>query len=104
MLAGSALAYLRRYAVAVGRDVVVFANNDLGWETAAALAQGGMKIRAVLDPRGAVPEGPAHELAQRGTECLTGHVVIAAKGRKSLKSLDVSAFDRHSRRLTGPIR
>ncbi len=51
MLAGAALAYARRYGVAVGNDLVVFTNNDGGWRRAAALARAGVPVRAVVDPR-----------------------------------------------------
>ena len=51
MLASAALAYARRYGVAVGREVVVFTNNDAGWQRAAALSRAGVPVRAVVDPR-----------------------------------------------------
>ena len=39
MLASAALAYARRYGVAVGREVVLFTNNDAGWRRAAGAGQ-----------------------------------------------------------------
>ena len=57
MLAGAALAYARRYGVAVGREVVVFTNNDAGWRRAASLLALGRADarRRRLPPRD--PEG-----------------------------------------------
>ena len=41
MLAGAVRAYLNRWAVAPGRRVAVFTNNDDGWRTASDLAAAG---------------------------------------------------------------
>ena len=101
MLAGAALAYARRYGVAVGGDVVVFTNNDAGWQRALALSRAGVPVRAVVDPRQQAPANAAAELADTGTECLTGHVVTAARGGTALKSVMVEAFDAADRPCRG---
>ena len=51
MLAGAALAYLRRYGVAVGRRPALFANNDEAYEALFALAAAGVHCAGVIDPR-----------------------------------------------------
>jgi sarcosine oxidase subunit alpha len=101
ILAEAALAYARRYGVAVGRDVVVFTNNDSGWQRALALSRAGVAVRAVVDPRSNPPAGTAHQLAETGAECLTGHVVGAARGGTALKSVHVEPFDLQSGRAAG---
>ena len=101
ILAEAALAYARRYGVAVGRDVVVFTNNDFGWQRALALSRAGVAVRAVVDPRSNPPGGTAHQLAETGAECLTGHVVGAARGGTALKSVHVEPFDLQSGRAAG---
>ena len=65
----------------------VFTNNDSGWRRAVALSRAGVPVRAVVDPRTQVPAGACQQLAETGTECLTGHVVTAAHGGKALKSV-----------------
>jgi len=51
MLAGAALAYLRRYGVAVGRRPALFVNNDEAYETVFALAAAGIDCAGVIDAR-----------------------------------------------------
>ena len=55
MSAEAALVYLRRYGVAVGRKVVVAANNGLARETALALAAAGVET-TLVDSRRAASE------------------------------------------------
>ncbi len=104
MLAGAALAYARRYGVSVGRDVVLFTNNDGGWRHAAALARASVPIRMVIDPRPEVPPRAVAELQSTGTRCLAGHVVTAARGGKTLRSVNVQAFDADAGELSGEAR
>ncbi len=104
MLAGSALAYARRYGVAVGGDVVLFTNNDGGWRTALALSRAGVPVRAIVDPRSQAPADAAQLLAEAGAECLTGHVVTAARGGTALKSVKVEAFDAGTGKTSGAAR
>jgi sarcosine oxidase subunit alpha len=92
MLVGAALAYARRYGVGIGREVTVFTNNDEGWRQAAALARAGLSIRAVIDPRGKGAHPAGGELAKAGAELLTDHVVVEARGGKSVEAVKVAAY------------
>jgi sarcosine oxidase subunit alpha len=51
MLAGAALAYLRRWAVQPGSQAVLFATHDAAYQAATALAEAGVAISAIVDPR-----------------------------------------------------
>src|SRR5579863_7581852 len=51
MLAGAALAYLRRYGVAVGRRPALFVNSDEAYEALFVLAAAGVRSAGVIDPR-----------------------------------------------------
>jgi sarcosine oxidase subunit alpha len=104
MLAGAGLAYARRYGVAVGREVVVFTNNDAGWQRAAALARSGVTIRAVIDPRDSPPARAASDLSDSATELLTGRVVVAAEGGRALSSVRAESYDVRSGQLGGGAR
>ncbi|GAB4184778.1 MAG: sarcosine oxidase subunit alpha [Thalassobaculales bacterium] len=55
MLAGAALAYLRRFAVRPGNRAVVFTNNDSAYATAFALAEAGVAVETVVDVRADSP-------------------------------------------------
>jgi sarcosine oxidase subunit alpha len=104
MLASATLAYARRYGVSVGRDVVIFTNNDSGWQRALALLRAGTPIRAVIDPRSAGPTPFVGAIREMGTQCLSGSVVVEALGSRALKSVKVAGFDRHSGKPTGAER
>src|SRR3984885_12594227 len=51
MLAGAALAYLRRYGVSVGRQPAFFLNTDQAYESVFALAGAGIERLGVIDVR-----------------------------------------------------
>ena len=105
MLAGAALAYARRYGVAVGNDVVVFTNNDGGWRTRVALARAG-----VAGPR-------RRRSARRGARgrrwrswprparnASPGHVVTATTGGTALASSRSRLSMRRAGKVSGAPR
>ncbi|HWT29779.1 MAG TPA: 2Fe-2S iron-sulfur cluster-binding protein, partial [Propylenella sp.] len=51
MLAGSVRTFMHRYGVLPGRRIVVFTNNDSGWDAAIDMARGGGDVAAVVDLR-----------------------------------------------------
>ena len=104
MLASAALAYARRYGVAVGNRVAVFTNNDSGWARALALSRAGVPVRAVVDPRTQVPAALAQQLTETGAECLAGHIVTAARGRSALTSVRIERFDLQTGKASGGAR
>jgi len=71
MLAGAVETYLRRYAVAPGRRVVVFTNNDTGHKRAAAFRNFGLEVAAIVDSR-------------------QGDVVTRALGRRRVSGVEVN--------------
>ncbi len=101
MLLGAALAYVRHYGVAAGRAVTVFANNDAAWHQAAALAETGITIKAIIDPRDAGPEDSAKTLRAAGTVFYTGHVVTAAEGGKAVSGVVIAQFDSTAGNVSG---
>ena len=87
MLASAALAYLRRYGVAVGRRPVFFINNDEAYEGLFALAAAGITAAGVADVR---PASHAAERARElGVEVLCGARVTGVRGRAALRAVQV---------------
>ncbi len=82
-LAGAARAYLARFAVPVGREVVVATTDDLAYAAALELAAAGVRVHAIVDPR---PEpGPLARLAEAaGLPVLSGWTVTGSDGRLGL--------------------
>jgi len=85
MLAGAVRAYVNRYAVAPGRAVAVFTNNDDGWRTALDLAARDVPIVAVIDTRDAPP--PVDTAALSDALLVRGGTVTATRGRHALRDI-----------------
>ncbi|MGQ0664812.1 MAG: sarcosine oxidase subunit alpha family protein [Pseudomonadota bacterium] len=91
MLAGAAQTYVARYAVRPGARALVFTNNDSAYEAAAALADAGIEIAAIVEAR---PGPPAAAAARaRSIEVLAAHVVVEAEGRLRVAAAAVAPFD-----------
>ena len=84
MLAGAMRAYANRWAVAPGKRVALFVNNDDGLRTARDLAAQGVRVTAVIDPRADAPD-PGID----GARHLPGAVVTGSAGRLGLDTIIV---------------
>ncbi len=92
MLAGAVATYVRRYAVAPGRNALLFTNNDAGYEAALAMHGAGVPVQ-VVDAR-AAPGGDRYERARAlGVPVLAAHVVTEASGGKRVRAVTVQAID-----------
>src|SRR6185295_7799658 len=85
-LASAMRAYVNRFAVAPGRAVAVFTNNDDGWDSAADLARAGVVVTAVIDSRG---NGRAPPDVLRTARVIPGGQVIATAGGRRLRAIKV---------------
>jgi len=91
MLAGAALAYLRRYGVAVGRQPTLFTTNDEAYEAVFALAEAGVRCAAIVDPRAT---SPAAERARAlGLEVHARRVVVAVVGTDAVRAVRLAGVD-----------
>ncbi|MBU3671407.1 MAG: FAD-dependent oxidoreductase [Sinobacteraceae bacterium] len=91
MQAGAALAYLRRYGVAVGARPVLFANSDWAYESAFALHEAGVTPRAIVDPR---RESAAAERARALGITVHAHsVVTTVHGRRAVEGVQLGTLD-----------
>ena len=91
MLAGAALAYLRRYGVAVGERPLLFANNDQAYEAAFALHEAGVRPVAIVDPRRGAKA--AARAAALGMTVHEGAVVSAIEGGREVRAVRVARPD-----------
>ena len=98
MLAGAVRTYVNRFAVAPGRRAVVFANNDDAAATAHDLAEAGIAVAAIVDPR--TPPSPAMQAAaeRAGARLLTG-AVVDARGGRALSGVELRTADGALHRL-----
>ncbi len=96
MLAGAALAYLRRYGVAVGRRPAFFLNNDEAYATVFAMHAAGIGCAGVVDVRAA--SLAADRARALGIEIFAGAVVNATSGRNGLDGVSIVDSDGRRRR------
>lgn len=92
MLASAARTYVEDYAVAPGRRVVVFTNNDSAYDAALALDQPGIEVAAIVDAR-PLSGAMAERARAAGIRLLPGHVVTKAHGKRRLRGVDVARAD-----------
>ncbi|HEX9170203.1 MAG TPA: 2Fe-2S iron-sulfur cluster-binding protein [Roseiarcus sp.] len=79
MSADAALVYLRRYAVVIGKRIVVATNNDSAYAVAEALAEAGAEVE-LLDTRVA---GPSCQLSVTRSAAIEG--VVGARGVEAVR-------------------
>jgi len=91
MLAGAALAYLRRYGVAVGHRPALFVNNDEAYETVFALAAAGIDCAGVIDSR-TDSLAAAHAKAL-GVAVHSAALVGAVAGRRQVQAVTITDLD-----------
>lgn len=95
MLAGAALAYLRRYGVAVGERPVLFANSDWAYESIFALHAAGVAVQAIIDPRA---ESAAADRARTlGITVHASSAIVAVEGRREVRGVQIGSLDGASR-------
>ena len=95
MMSAAARTYANRFAVAVGRKVLVFTNNNDGWRTARDLRANGIGVVALVDTRSAVPDAVAADfdgrvllgatlIGTKGGRCVRAALVQTARGRETI--------------------
>ena len=89
MLAGAVRTFMHRYGVLPGRRVVVFTNNDSGWDAALDIARMGGEVVAVVDLRADL--APAHlaEAARRGIPLYAHAPIVGTSGRHRIRGVEI---------------
>lgn len=94
MLATSARLYLRRYAVAPGKRVVIAASGDESYRTAADLEAAGIEIARIVDLRLA-PDSPLfHITKSQGRSISLGSAPVSTKARRGGRLSGVTIANR----------
>jgi len=91
MLASAVSSYIHRYAVLPGRNAVVFVNNDKGYRSAHDLTSAGATV-TIIDPRSESKGTLALEARRAGIKTLYESVVVTARGKTGVTSVDVASF------------
>ena len=89
MNASAGRAYLNRYAVLAGQNIVVATNNDSAYATAAELARAGANV-SLLEARRVVPETLIALAGDCGVSLHTGSAPLQVRGWRRVKRLDIA--------------
>jgi len=99
MQGSAAQRLIRLYGVKPGERAVVLAGNAHGYQVALDLADAGVRVIAVIDPRSAPRPDPAIEaVVARGLRVLTGHMVVEAVAEPGHRGVTGAVIDS----VTGP--
>lgn len=93
MLAGAVRAYLNEFGVMVGRNAIVFTNNDDAYRTAVDLVDAGGSVSAIVDARKTPGADALAKAADRGIRVLRNHAVINTHGHFALHAATVAPID-----------
>jgi methylglutamate dehydrogenase subunit C len=89
VMAGAVRTYLNRFGVGPGRRAVVFATNDEAARTLADLADRGIRVEAIVDPRPQPSLAMAVAAKEACTELIQGGVVTRAFGAHGVQAAEV---------------
>src|SRR5580692_7369635 len=92
MLAGAALKFLRRHAIAPGRQVVVATNNDSAYPVARELRQAGVNVVALVDSREAPPDALLQEVRALGIPVHAHSIPIETAGFSALRRVTLGSL------------
>jgi sarcosine oxidase, subunit alpha len=104
MLASSVSAYVNRYAVMPGNQLVLFTTNDNAYQCALHWHRAGRNVVAVIDSRATVDGPLVDEVKSHGINVLTGHGVIEVVGKKRVKAVQVAPLNVEGTAIVGPAR
>lgn len=93
-------AYLNRYAVLAGQNIVVATNNDSAYDTAAELAGAGAQV-SLLDARTVVPESLMTQIGERGVNLHTRSAPLNVRGSRGVNGLDFATAAKSGWRAHG---
>ncbi|MBW5434046.1 sarcosine oxidase subunit alpha family protein [Bradyrhizobium canariense] len=89
MLAGAVRAYVNRFGVLPGREIVVFTTGDNGWATVCDLVAAGVRLSAIVDSRSEI-DPTFKALAERaGARVFAGGAVEATQGGHHVRGVVV---------------
>ena len=103
LVAGAVSTYIRRYAVAPGRKLVLSTANDHAYRAALDWADAGREVVAIVDAR-EHPEGDlVNEARARNLRIIPGSAVIEAQGKKRVSGALVARIDIGGFKVAGRV-
>lgn len=92
MLASAISVYLRRYGVMLGRKLVVFVNNDEGYDAAIAYKKAGAEV-TIVDVRSDLQGSLPSAAKKLGINIISSSVIVEAKGKRCVKKVVIKGIN-----------
>ncbi|WP_299199953.1 sarcosine oxidase subunit alpha family protein [uncultured Amphritea sp.] len=103
MLSGAVSAYINRYGVVPGTELVVMTTNDYGYQAALDWADAGRKVVAIVDTREAAVGDRTEAARKRGLNIISGSAVIEVQGSKRVSGVSVAALSASGSKVIGSV-
>lgn len=103
MITGAVSAYINRYGVVPGNDLVVMTTNDYGYQAALDWADAGRKVVAIVDTRSVANGARVEAARQRGLTVITGSAVIEVQGSKRVTGVSIAALNASGSQVVGSV-
>tara|TARA_R110001632_G_scaffold7382_2_gene29369 strand:- start:7390 stop:10407 length:3018 start_codon:yes stop_codon:yes gene_type:complete len=103
MITGAVSAYINRYSVVPGNDLVVMTTNDYGYQAALDWADAGRNVVAIVDTRDAAIGDRIEAARQRGLNIILGSAVIEVQGTKRVTGVSVAALNSDGTKVVGSV-
>ena len=93
MLANSVSKYLNGYGVNLGKEIVIFTNNDSAYQTAIDFHHQNIDIAAVVDVRNHI-EGDLPKIVKKlGIKIYSGSIISNTTGRRKIKTVHIKKIN-----------
>ncbi len=93
MLANSVSKYLNGYGIKLGKQIVIFTNNDSAYQTVIDCHYQNVNVVAVIDVRNNLEGELPLKVKQLGIKIYTGSIISNTSGRKKLKTVQIKKIN-----------
>ena len=96
MLANSVSKYLNGYGVNLGKQIVIFTNNDSAYQTAIDCHNKNINVVAVIDVRNNLEGELPLKVKNLGIKIYTGSIISNTSGRKKIKNVQIKKINQNN--------
>jgi len=93
MLANSVSKYLNGYGVNLGKEIVIFTNNDSAYQTAIDFHHYNINIAAVVDVRNNIEGDIPLRVRNLGIKIYSGSIILNTTGRRKIKNVHIKKIN-----------
>ncbi|MDB4861349.1 sarcosine oxidase subunit alpha family protein [Alphaproteobacteria bacterium] len=93
MLANSVSKYLNGYGVNLGKEIVIFTNNDSAYQTAMDFHHQNINIAAIVDVRNDIEGDLPKTVKKLGIKIYSGSIISNTTGRRKIKTVHIKKIN-----------